>query len=103
MVTHKTCSRADVTVVHVTSPLDPMETTDSTSQATALLTLLANLVQELHPGLAAPTVTLASRLEQDLGLDSLARVELLLRIERELGLTAAIHRQEADLAWVGAI
>ncbi len=66
-----------------------METTDSTSQATALLTLLSNLVQELHPGRAAPVVTLASRLEQDLGLDSLARVELLLRIERELGLTAA--------------
>ncbi|HWS03123.1 MAG TPA: AMP-binding protein [Gammaproteobacteria bacterium] len=89
VVTHKTCSRADVTVAHVTSPLDLMETTDSTSQATALLTLLANLVQELHPGRAAPVVTLASRLEQDLGMDSLARVELLLRIERELGLTAA--------------
>ncbi|HEY9198659.1 MAG TPA: AMP-binding protein, partial [Gammaproteobacteria bacterium] len=66
-----------------------METTDSTSQATALLSLLTTLVRELHPGRAAPEVTLASRLEQDLGLDSLARVELLLRIERELGLTAA--------------
>lgn len=66
-----------------------METADSTAQATALLALLANLVQELHPGRSAPAVTLASRLEQDLGLDSLARVELLLRIERELGLTAA--------------
>lgn len=66
-----------------------METADSTAQSTALLALLANLVRELHPGRAAPMVTLASRLEQDLGLDSLARVELLLRIERELGLTAA--------------
>jgi acyl carrier protein len=66
-----------------------METADPTSQATALLALLANLVQELNPGRTAPAVTLASRLEQDLGLDSLARVELLLRIERELGLTAA--------------
>ena len=63
-----------------------METTDSTAQATALLALLTTLVQELHPGRAAPVVTLASRLEQDLGLDSLARVELLLRIERELAL-----------------
>jgi 1-acyl-sn-glycerol-3-phosphate acyltransferase len=66
-----------------------METADPTSQAAALLALLANLVQELNPGRTAPSVTLASRLEQDLGLDSLARVELLLRIERELGLTAA--------------
>lgn len=66
-----------------------METADSTSQTTALLALLGNLVQELHPGRAAPEVTLFSRLEQDLGLDSLARVELLLRIERQLGLTAA--------------
>ena len=66
-----------------------METADPTSQAAALLALLANLVQELNPGRSAPAVTLASRLEQDLGLDSLARVELLLRIERELNLTAA--------------
>ena len=66
-----------------------METAATTSQANALLSLLANLVQELHPGRTAPEVTLVSRLEQDLGLDSLARVELLLRVERQLGLTAA--------------
>lgn len=74
---------------HVTSPADPMETNTPTSQSTALLPILTQLVQELHPGRAAPTVTLDSRLEQDLGLDSLARVELLLRIERQLGMTAA--------------
>ena len=74
---------------HVTSPPDPMETTDRTPQANVLLSLLTQLVRELHPGRAVPTITLASRLEQDLGLDSLARVELLLRIERELLLTAA--------------
>ena len=74
---------------HVTSPPDLMETTDRTPQANVLLSLLTQLVQELHPGRTVPTVTLASRLEQDLGLDSLARVELLLRIERELRLTAA--------------
>ena len=66
-----------------------METTDPAAQSSALLDLLATLVQELHPGRRAPAVTLTSRLEQDLGLDSLARVELLLRIERRLGLTAA--------------
>ncbi|MFN2308896.1 MAG: AMP-binding protein [Gammaproteobacteria bacterium] len=64
-----------------------MET--ATSTATALLAVLTQLVQELHPGRTPPAVTLDSRLEQDLGLDSLARVELLLRIERDLGLTAA--------------
>ncbi|MFA7386414.1 MAG: AMP-binding protein [Thiohalobacteraceae bacterium] len=66
-----------------------METTDRTPQADVLVSLLTQLVQELHPGRTVPTVTLASRLEQDLGLDSLARVELLLRIERQLQLTAA--------------
>ncbi len=66
-----------------------METAPPTDNAAALLSILAQLVQELHPGQSAPVITLASRLEQDLGLDSLARVELLLRIERELKLTAA--------------
>lgn len=66
-----------------------METNAHTSQSMALLSILTRLVQELHPGRSAPTVTLDSRLEQDLGLDSLARVELLLRIERQLSMTAA--------------
>lgn len=66
-----------------------METCNPKPQATALLSILAQLVQELHPGRVAPAVSLDSRLEQDLGLDSLARVELLLRIERQLNLTAA--------------
>jgi acyl-CoA synthetase (AMP-forming)/AMP-acid ligase II/acyl carrier protein len=42
------------------------------------------LVRETHPGRAAP-VTLDSPLERDLGLDSLARVELLLRLGHEFG------------------
>ena len=41
------------------------------------------LVSELHPRRAALVdISLASRLERDLGIDSLARTELILRIER---------------------
>ena len=54
--------------------------------AEALLRLVEVTLRELHPGAAdLPPVTLASRLVQDLGLDSLARMELLLRAERAFG------------------
>jgi 1-acyl-sn-glycerol-3-phosphate acyltransferase len=49
-----------------------------------LLRVTTLLVQETHPARQA-SVTLGSHLERDLGLDSLARVELLLRIGREFG------------------
>lgn len=44
-----------------------------------LLEVVTRFVAETHPALAS-RVTLDSRLERDLGLDSLARVELLLRV-----------------------
>ena len=49
-----------------------------------LLRVTTLLVQETHAA-RHTAVTLESRLERDLGLDSLARVELLLRIGREFG------------------
>ncbi len=56
--------------------------------ASALLALVDRMLRELHaadaPGL--PAVTLASVLDRDLGFDSLARTELLLRTEREFGI-----------------
>lgn len=52
--------------------------------ATRLLRVTEQLVRETHAGRQAP-VTLDSPLERDLGLDSLARVELLLRLGREFG------------------
>jgi 1-acyl-sn-glycerol-3-phosphate acyltransferase len=52
--------------------------------ASRLLRVTAQLVQETHAGRQAP-VMLDSPLERDLGLDSLARVELLLRLGREFG------------------
>src|SRR5262245_66121271 len=51
-----------------------------------LLTVVQQLALELHPHKHnALTVTLDSALERDLGFDSLGRMELLLRLERALG------------------
>ena len=49
-----------------------------------LLSVVSTLTDELHPGRAL-RVSLVSHLERDLGLDSLARVELLLRLGNEFG------------------
>ena len=54
--------------------------------AARLLRVTERLVRETHPGRQAP-VMLDSPLERDLGLDSLARVELLLRLGREFGVS----------------
>jgi len=55
------------------------------ASAESLLQVIAALIGELHPGARNPRVTLDSRLDQDLGLDSLTRIELLARIERDCG------------------
>jgi acyl carrier protein len=57
------------------------------SQERRLLEVVDALVGELHPQ-RRPAVTLDSRLEQDLGLDSLSRAELLLRIGHAFGAAA---------------
>lgn len=49
-----------------------------------LLALVERLCEESRPGRAVP-VRISSSLERDLGLDSLARVELLTRVEQEFG------------------
>jgi acyl carrier protein len=54
----------------------------------ALLALVEDLAAELRAG-RRPTATLDSKLEDDLGLDSLARMERRLRLERQFGLTVA--------------
>ena len=52
-----------------------------------LLGLVEELLCELHPGRApARTLALDSSLDRDVGLDSLARVELLARVERRFGI-----------------
>ena len=62
---------------------------DSPSHAVsdeAVLRIVREVLTELHPGRKdLGPVTLDSALEEDLGLDSLARVELLMRLERAFG------------------
>jgi acyl carrier protein len=57
-------------------------------QTAKLLKLVDALVAELRPG-ATLKARLDSRLDKDLGLDSLARVELLARIEAAFDRSAA--------------
>ena len=58
--------------------------TESRHDAARLLHLVDAVVGELRPG-ARLHARLDSQLDRDLGLDSLARVELLARVEREFG------------------
>ena len=56
---------------------------DRPSREAELIAVVRELVRELSPQrLKRGDVTLASRLDRDLGIDSLARTELVLRIER---------------------
>ncbi|CAN7553815.1 MULTISPECIES: AMP-binding protein [unclassified Variovorax] len=58
----------------------------------AVLRIVREVLTELHPGRAdMGPVTLDSALEEDLGLDSLARVELLMRLERAFGVRPPEH------------
>lgn len=58
----------------------------------ALLQLVQRLMKELHPKMEFPRpVSLDSSLDRDLGLDSLARMELLARIEQEFDLSLSEH------------
>ena len=54
----------------------------------ALLQTAAELMNEVHPGATPPpTPSLDQRLDSDLGLDSLARVELIARVEKAFGVS----------------
>ncbi len=52
-----------------------------------LVRIITKLLQELRPGAAQPSVQLTSDLEKDLGVDSLGRAELLMRIENQFGVS----------------
>ncbi|HEV8629963.1 MAG TPA: AMP-binding protein, partial [Thermoanaerobaculia bacterium] len=54
------------------------------AEAATLLAVVRTLAAEAHPG-GGRSVELDSSLERDLGLDSLSRAELLLRLERAFG------------------
>src|SRR3954464_12666210 len=56
------------------------------ARARALVPVVQELVRELRGQRAAPVdVSLSSRLDRDLGIDSLGRTELVVRLEREFG------------------
>jgi 1-acyl-sn-glycerol-3-phosphate acyltransferase len=65
----------------------PAESSAQLPAASALLSVIEATLRDLHAGQPdLPPVTLASVLDQDLGFDSLARMELLLRTERAFGI-----------------
>ena len=82
------------------TPTPPSMAKASSLSNGALLSLVQAMVNEMHPSQHAPAVALGSRLERDLGLDSLGRVELLLRIEQASGMTLA-EQDMLDATTVG--
>ena len=64
---------------------DPSQKPPGGDAAAVLLEVLEELAAEIHPHRArARSITMRDSLDRDLGLDSLARVELLARVERRL-------------------
>jgi acyl carrier protein len=59
--------------------------------AAALLQIVREVVGELHPGRVSVDTDLDSRLDRDLGIDSLGRAELVARIERTFAVTLPVH------------
>jgi acyl carrier protein len=69
-------------------PVNTAGTRQKSVDAGALLSKVREIVFELHPHMRDRVqVTLDSALDRDLGLDSLARVELLVRLEQSFGVT----------------
>src|SRR5688572_14876731 len=64
-----------------------VETASTPIDAGKVLAVVAAVTREARPHSALPEIALDSSLERDLGLDSLARVELVLRLEREFGVS----------------
>ena len=64
----------------------PEHTHPKDTEANRLLGVVAAVAREARPNVEA-YVALDSSLERDLGLDSLARVEVVLRIEREFAVS----------------
>jgi 1-acyl-sn-glycerol-3-phosphate acyltransferase len=70
---------------------------DQGDQGARLLRIIRELLEELHPGAnQSPPLNLDSSLDRDLGLNSLARMELLTRLEQEF----AVSLSEQILATV---
>jgi 1-acyl-sn-glycerol-3-phosphate acyltransferase len=64
---------------------------DQGVQERNLIAIVGELARELHPQHAGrEAISLSSRLERDLGIDSLGRTELVLRLERAFGVRLSI-------------
>src|SRR4051812_21867351 len=74
---------------------------DMPSRELELIAVVRELVRELSPQrLKRGDVTLSSRLDRDLGIDSLGRTELVLRIERKFHVRLAVT-DVAEMETVG--
>jgi acyl carrier protein len=72
----------------------------SITPAAAVIQVVTDLYTELHhSGTERPVFGLGSRLESDVGLDSLARVELLLRLEQRFD----VHLADEALERFGTV
>src|SRR5262245_55311054 len=66
---------------------EPMASGDPQSRERDLISIVQDLVRELRGKRGAPAdVSLSRRLDRDLGIDSLGRTELVLRLERAFGI-----------------
>jgi 1-acyl-sn-glycerol-3-phosphate acyltransferase len=73
-------------------PESDSQTLQSSGHEQALLQLIRQLMDELHPGMRfSQPISLDSSLDRDLGLDSLAKVELLARLEQNFDLSLSEH------------
>ena len=64
---------------------------DRAGREPKFIAIVGDLARELHPRHAPfETISASSRLERDLGIDSLGRTELVLRLERAFGLRLSI-------------
>lgn len=85
-----TSSESSPTKLFVESPVATQHASGSTEiSADALLEIIRQVAAELHPTRSAPPASLDARLDRDYGYDSLGRVELFLRIERQFGASLA--------------
>jgi 1-acyl-sn-glycerol-3-phosphate acyltransferase len=83
-----TSSKPSINKLFVESSVATQRASGSTGVgAEALLEIVRQVATELHPGRQLPPASLDSRLDRDYGYDSLGRVELFLRIERQLGVS----------------
>jgi 1-acyl-sn-glycerol-3-phosphate acyltransferase len=65
----------------------PVASPDTDACRRALIVVISDFLNELHPQRAATSeISLSSRLERDLGIDSLSQTELVLRVERSFRL-----------------